>query len=130
MGHDMLTHPTLDLLHQLGLHGMAKGLQDLAANSEARNLEHTEWLGLLLEYEQTLRRQKRFETRARVARLRQAATVEDVDYHAVRGLDRGLFLKPAAMWLDPSSLQSDHNRPIWRRQNLVRLRTGAQGLQG
>jgi len=92
----MLTHPTLDLLHQLGLHGMAKGLQDLAANSEARNLDHTEWLGLLLEYEQTLRRQKRFETRARVARLRQAATVEDIDYHAVRGLDRGLFLKLAA----------------------------------
>jgi hypothetical protein len=26
----MLTHPTLDLLGQLGLHGMAKGLQDLS----------------------------------------------------------------------------------------------------
>jgi DNA replication protein DnaC len=96
----MLTHPTLDLLHQLGLHGMAKGLQDLAANPEARNLEQLEWVGLLLEYEVSLRRQKRFETRARVARLRQAAAIEDVDYHAARGLDRGLFLKLAACgWL-------------------------------
>ena len=25
----MLTHPTLDLLHHLGLHGMAKGFKDL-----------------------------------------------------------------------------------------------------
>ena len=92
----MLAHPTLDLLRQLGLHGMAKGLQDLAANSQAGSLDHLEWLGLLLEYEQTWRRQKRFEMRARVARLRQAASVEDVDYHAARGLDRGLFLKLAA----------------------------------
>lgn len=30
----MLTHPTLDLLHSLGLHGMAKGFKDLDAQSE------------------------------------------------------------------------------------------------
>lgn len=54
----MLAHPTLDLLHALGLHGMAKGYQEIAANPEARSLEHTEWLGLLLEHEVTLRRQK------------------------------------------------------------------------
>jgi DNA replication protein DnaC len=29
--HDMLAHPTLDLLHALGLHGMAKGFTELAA---------------------------------------------------------------------------------------------------
>ena len=27
----MLAHPTLDPLHTLGLHGMAKGFSDLAA---------------------------------------------------------------------------------------------------
>jgi len=43
----MLAHPTLDLLHTLGLHGMAKGYQELDANPEARSLEHAEWLGLL-----------------------------------------------------------------------------------
>ena len=41
----MLTHPTLDLLHSLGLHGMAKGFKDLDAQSEARSLEHANgWL--------------------------------------------------------------------------------------
>jgi len=89
----MLAHPTLDQLDTLGLHGMAKGFRDLAQNPEARGLDHSEWLGLLLEHEVTLRRQKRFEARSRIARLRQAASVEDVDYRAARGLDRALFLK-------------------------------------
>ena len=92
----MLTHPTLDLLHDLGLHGMAKGFKTLEQATEARALEHAEWLGLLLEHEVTLRRQKRFEARARTARLRHNASVEDFDYRAARGLDRALFLKLAA----------------------------------
>jgi DNA replication protein DnaC len=92
----MLTHPTLDLLHSLGLHGMAKGFKDLEEQPEARSLEHAEWLALLLEQERTLRQQKRFEARARAAKLRHDASVEDVDYRAVRGLDRALFLKLAA----------------------------------
>jgi DNA replication protein DnaC len=91
----MLTHPTLDQLHALGLHGMAKGFKDLQANPEASALDHPEWLGLILEHEVTLRRQKRFETRARAARLRHPASVEDVDYRAARNLDRALFLKLA-----------------------------------
>jgi DNA replication protein DnaC len=91
----MLTHPTLDLLHALGLHGMAKGFSDLGTQPEAASLDHAEWLALLLEQEATLRRQKKFESRARAAKLRQAASVEDVDYRAMRGLDRALFLKLA-----------------------------------
>ncbi len=96
----MLHHPTLDLLHELGLHGMARGFCELAQNPEASALEHREWLAILLEHEATMRQQKRFETRARTARLRHPASVEDVDYRAQRGLDRALFLKLAAcQWI-------------------------------
>ncbi len=110
----MLAHPTLDQLHTLGLYGIAKGFKELEHKAEARGLDHAEWLGLLLEYEMTLRRQKRFEARERAARLRHAAAVEDVDYRAARGLDRALFLKLAACdW-------------IAERRNL--LITGASGL--
>jgi len=91
----MLTHPTLDLLHGLGLHGMAQGYKTLETNPEAGSLTHAEWLGIILEHEKTLREQKRFETRARAAHLRHPASVEDVDYRAHRGLDRALFLKLA-----------------------------------
>ncbi len=66
----MLAHPTVEQLHALGLPGMAKAFKELENKAEVRSLDHAEWLGLLLEYEMTLRRQKRFETRARVARLR------------------------------------------------------------
>jgi len=110
----MLAHPTLDHLHALGLHGLAKGFKELEHKPEARGLDHAEWLGLLLEYELTLRRQKQFETRARVARLRHPASVEDVDYQSPRGLDRALFLKLSTCdW-------------VAERRNL--LITGASGL--
>ncbi|MBV8104446.1 MAG: IS21-like element helper ATPase IstB [Hyphomicrobiales bacterium] len=89
----MLAHPTLDQLNALGLYGLAKGFKELEHKPEARGLEHAEWLGLLLEYETTLRRQKQFETRARAAKLRHGASVEDVDDQSPRGLDRALFLK-------------------------------------
>ena len=92
----MLAHPTLDQLNALGLLGLAKGFKDLEHKPEARGLDHAEWLGLLLEYETTLRRQKQFEARARAAKLRHGASVEDVDYQNPRGLDRALFLKLAA----------------------------------
>jgi DNA replication protein DnaC len=91
----VLKHPTLDLLRELGLDGMAKAFEELQANPESRGLEHGEWLGLLAEREATLRQQKRFEARARTAKLRHAATVEDVDFRTPRGLDRTVFLRLA-----------------------------------
>ncbi|MHA6645472.1 IS21-like element helper ATPase IstB [Mesorhizobium sp. A623] len=110
----MLTHPTLDMLSELGLHGMAKGFQDLDAQPEARALEHGEWLAILLERETTLRRQKRFEARARAARLRHDAQVEDTDFRVARGLDRGVFLKLAGC--------------DWTRQRHGLLLTGPAGV--
>src|ERR1019366_3628033 len=65
----------------------------LDAQPQAKALDHAEWLGLLLDQEVTLRRQKRFEVRAKGARLRHDACIEDVDNQAPRGLDRALFLK-------------------------------------
>ena len=97
----MLKHPTLDLLNALGLHGMAKAFAELDANSEAEGLGHREWLGLLLDREKSSRQDKRFSARLRVARLRQPACVEDVDYRNPRGLDRALFQKLAeGEWID------------------------------
>jgi DNA replication protein DnaC len=91
----LLQHPTIDRLRELGLEGMAKSLRELSANPESKALDHIEWLGILLEHEMTLRQQKRFEARARTAKLRHLASVEDIDYRAARGLDRSLFLKLA-----------------------------------
>ena len=56
---------------------------------------------MLLDHEATLRRQKRFESRARAARLRHPASVEDVDYRAARGLDRAPLPQARQLRLDP-----------------------------
>ena len=97
----MLRHPTLDQLHALGLHGMAKAFADLADADEAKDLAHADWLALLLDRETSWRRDKRLTTRLRAAKLRQQASVEDVDYRAARGLDRALFQKlSTGEWID------------------------------
>jgi DNA replication protein DnaC len=80
---------------------MAKAFVEIAALDEANGLGHHEWLGLLLDREASLRHDKRLAARLRVAKLRQQASVEDVDYRAARGLDRALFQKLAeGQWID------------------------------
>jgi DNA replication protein DnaC len=97
----VLKHPTLDQLHALGLHGMAKAFVDIAATGEADGLGHHEWLGLLLDREVSWRQDKRLAARLRHAKLRQQACVEDVDYRSPRGLDRALFQKLTdSQWID------------------------------
>ncbi len=87
----MLKHPTLDQLHALGLHGMAKAFAELADADGAKDLIHADWLALLLDKEISWRRDKRLAARLSAAKLRHQASVEDVDYRAARGLDRALF---------------------------------------
>ena len=97
----MLTHPTLDQLHTLGLHGMAKAFVEVAASDEASGLSHPEWLGLLLDREASLRQDKRLAARLRAAKLRQQACVEDIDYRSPRGLDRAMMQKLiTGGWID------------------------------
>src|SRR6185437_3595283 len=74
---------------------MAKAFAEIAAGGEADGLGHHEWLGLLLDREASWRQDKRLAARLRVAKLRQQACVEDVDYRNPRGLDRTLFQKLA-----------------------------------
>jgi DNA replication protein DnaC len=71
---------------------MAKAFVEIAAN-DVEGLGHPEWLGLLLDRETSWRQDKRLTTRLRVAKLRQQACVEDIDYRSPRGLDRALFQK-------------------------------------
>jgi DNA replication protein DnaC len=97
----VLKHPTLDQLHTLGLYGMAKAFADLAAAGHAKDLPHADWLALLLDREASWRRDKRLTARLRAAKLRQQASIEDVDYRAARGLDRALFQKLSeGEWID------------------------------
>jgi len=97
----LLTHPTVDLLVKLGLGGMARAFAELQANKTAAQLDHAEWLALLLEREATERSNRQLTARLRHARLRHSATIEDIDWRSPRGLDRALFQRLiAGDWID------------------------------
>src|SRR4029453_4514945 len=87
----MLIHPTVERLRPLGLSAMADALVAMESNPDAAELPHADWLGLLIDREATARDNRRLARRLQVAKLRQAASVENVDYRSSRGLDRALF---------------------------------------
>jgi DNA replication protein DnaC len=87
----MLIHPTREKLQALKLIGMLKALDEQNSHPEIQTLSFEERLGLLVDRELLDRDNRRLKTRLRAARLRQSATLEDVDYHHPRGLDRALL---------------------------------------
>jgi DNA replication protein DnaC len=91
----MLTHPTLDKLHQMRLRGMAKALREQMEQPEAESLSFTERLALLIDREMTERENWHLKIRLRNARLQQNACIEDIDYRSPRGLDKALMMRLA-----------------------------------
>ena len=96
----MLTHPLLDKLEILGFYGMLKALQEQMQMPDIEKLTFEERLGLLIDREMTERDNRRLKTRLRKAKLRQNASVEDVDFRHPRKLDKALFMQLAeCRWL-------------------------------
>ncbi|MCX7169282.1 MAG: IS21-like element helper ATPase IstB [Proteobacteria bacterium] len=89
----MLNHPTIDKLHQLRLTGMAHALASQNQSSEISQLSFDERFGLIVDSELTERESRQNAARLKRAKLKQAATPEDVDYRHRRGLDRALFAR-------------------------------------
>lgn len=89
----MLNHPTIDKLHQLRLTGMAHALVSQNQSSEISQLSFDERFGLIVDSEFAERESRQNAARLKRAKLKQAATPEDVDYRHRRGLDRALFAR-------------------------------------
>ena len=90
----MLTHPTVDKLHQLRCAGMAKAVAEQLGSPEVEALSFEERLGLIVDRELTERHSRQLTNRLRRARLRHAACIEGIDFRRPRGLDRDLWLCP------------------------------------
>lgn len=91
----MLTHPTTEKMYALRLLGMAKALEEQRGVSDIDAMSFEDRLGLLIDREVTDRESRRLTIRLRKAKLRQDACVEDIDFRADRGLDKGLVLSMA-----------------------------------
>jgi DNA replication protein DnaC len=96
----MLRHPTIETLHALKLLGMATALAEQLQVPEIQTLSFEERLGLLVDRELTTRENRRLARRLAHARLPVAASLEDLDYRAARGLDKALIATLATgQWL-------------------------------
>ncbi len=87
----MLTVPTLEKLRELKFRGMARAFEEQLATSEFDELTFEERLGIMVDRELTERENRRLKSRLKVARLRQQACMEDIDYRHPRGLDKSLM---------------------------------------
>jgi DNA replication protein len=98
----MLVTATLDKLRDLRLTGMADALAEQLEHPEPyAELDFPARLGLLADREATDRDNRRTTRYLKAARLRTLATVEDIDFHHPRGLDRTQILHLAqGGWVD------------------------------
>lgn len=87
----MLTNQTLEELGRLKLTGMAEAFRQQLEQPETHALSFEERFSLLVDREVTYRENRRLVRLLRLARLKQAACVEDIDYKQRRGLERSLM---------------------------------------
>jgi DNA replication protein DnaC len=100
----MLIHPIIDKLRTLRLNAMARTLEEQMQMPDIESLSFEERLGLLVDMEATDRENRRLKTRLKKARLRQSASIEDIDFRHPRGLDKSLMLKLSSCdWIKDSN---------------------------
>ena len=91
----MLIHQTMDKLARMKLSGLLDGLREQLESPSFRDLSFEERLGLLVDREYLLRENRRLTRRLQETRLKARAELEDVDFTARRGLEKGAFLNLA-----------------------------------
>lgn len=110
----MLTQPIFEKLTRLRLSGFRDALKDQMASTQYGDLGFEERLGLLLDYEMTLREERRLKRRLTNARFRERASIPDLDLSHSRGLDKSLILSLATC--------------TWVKEHLNIIITGATGV--
>jgi DNA replication protein DnaC len=78
-------------LRQLGLFGMSRALIRLESDSSNQKKTIAQFMEVLIEGELAERKERLARRRLRAARLRYRASLADLDYNAIRGLDDALF---------------------------------------
>ena len=87
----MLNQQTMNILHSLKLFGIARGFEERLAVPKHAELSHAEFVGLLVQDEKMYRDNLRLRRLLKKAKLRQEASLEDIDYGSSRSLNPILF---------------------------------------
>lgn len=91
----MLTHPVFDQLKTLRCQGMLEAFQEQISTPDINRLSFDERFALLVERECILRENRKLTNRLRMAKLKEEACVEDIDYTAERELSRTVITRLA-----------------------------------
>lgn len=110
----MLNEPTLEKLQTMKLYGMADGFRAQLQTTESHQLSFEERFALLVDQQWLWKQNRALERRLQLAKLKQKAVIEDVNYQQPRGLDRKLL----------RTLASSE----WVRQKLNIVFTGPTGV--
>ena len=110
----MLNEPTMDKLQTMKLYGMVDAFRAQLATSEFHQLSFEERFALLVDQQWLWKQNRAFQRRLQLAKLKQKAVIEDINYQHPRGLDRKLF----------RTLASSE----WVRQKLNIVFTGPTGV--
>ena len=76
----MLNSPTIEKLTSLKLTGMVKALEEQMAMTGIAEFDFFERFALLVDREILEQENRRLKTRLKSAKLRQSASIEDIDY--------------------------------------------------
>ena len=113
----MLSHPTLDQLKNLKLHGMARAFAELGDNPQAGELDHAQWLALRLDRETAERDDRRLTYRLRNAEPRATPMPPDRGHRLPHPQAPRQSPHPATgkRPVDRPQAEPDHHRSLRRR---------------
>jgi DNA replication protein DnaC len=110
----MLNEPTIEKLQTMKLYGKADGFRAQLQTTESHQLSFEERFALLVDQQWLWKQNRAFARRLQLAKLKQKAVIEDINYQHPRGLDRKLLRTLA--------------RSEWVRQKLNIVFTGPTGV--
>ncbi|KJE75570.1 transposase [Ferrimicrobium acidiphilum DSM 19497] len=97
----MLNNQTITTLTDLGLKGMADAFREQLESVQYLELSFAERFAMLVDREAMDREARRLATRLRAAKLRHQASIEDLDFHTPRGLERSTIMGfSSSHWVD------------------------------
>lgn len=88
-----MIHHTIENMRRLGLNGMADEFDRQSANPTMDELPFEDRLRVMVDQEMTYRDNKRLHGLLKKAKLQMNASIEDIDYKTVRGLNKSQVLQ-------------------------------------
>ena len=91
----MLSEETYRQLIEMKMYGLAASFNEYLEQTDRDELSFEERFGMMVDREHTERQERRLKYRLGKAKLREEASVEDIDYRHPRGLDRSVMQRLA-----------------------------------